>query len=431
LPGWSQENRLIKSGDKTAWEELDRIKDSFRAPKSGSSFIEIRQLEDSEAKRKSDLASAFLTNFPNSPYYDEVLTMYFHPTFRPYFIKDSFSDSHGALLQQLQLQLKNADSPDLKARHFAKLERLLVRDDQAFEHWLQFGQSLVANRLASNISPKHKLDLELRLLNRDTDLALSRYQALDKDPKEYSFWERFDAEYWKPYLVRVEGLLKRYPDSESIASFIKNFISFVVIYSPSLEESYWKHFLGLTSTDSTFSDQIAFVELHDLAVENIAALTALKTADPNSPLKMRFIDLHGNIIDLDSLKGKVVLIDFWSIRCLPCIQEMPYVVELYNKYRNQGLEVIGIVAEGDAACDAVLKITAKAKAPWPQSLDKGKLAKISYQSLFNVTSFPTLWLLNKEGKVVDKNARGARLEPLIRENLGLEQLKFDYTNPSF
>lgn len=52
--------------------------------------------------------------------------------------------------------------------------------------------------------------------------------------------------------------------------------------------------------------------------------------------------LNSKPLNLKSLRGKVVVIDFWAFECEPCIQAMPHVVDLYNKYNKDGLIVIGV-----------------------------------------------------------------------------------------
>jgi len=53
-------------------------------------------------------------------------------------------------------------------------------------------------------------------------------------------------------------------------------------------------------------------------------------------------DLDGNAIDTSKLGGEVLVIEFWSIYCSSCIQEMPHIVDLYNTYKDQGLTVLSI-----------------------------------------------------------------------------------------
>lgn len=102
----------------------------------------------------------------------------------------------------------------------------------------------------------------------------------------------------------------------------------------------------------------------------------------------------GGTIDLEKMKGKLVLIDFWATWCGPCLAEAPHMVEVNNKYGPKGLQVIGISLDQDAAEMAAV---AKEKGfTWPQHVDSTN--QVSGQ--FGVNGIPHVYLLGPEGTVL-------------------------------
>jgi len=95
----------------------------------------------------------------------------------------------------------------------------------------------------------------------------------------------------------------------------------------------------------------------------------------------------------EKLRGKVVLLDFWGVWCGPCVKKLPQVQELSRKYAERGLVVIGIHSEQDG--EKCGEFVEKEGITFPIAIDSGKTAE-----QFAVTSWPSVFLIDKEGKVV-------------------------------
>lgn len=125
-------------------------------------------------------------------------------------------------------------------------------------------------------------------------------------------------------------------------------------------------------------------------------------------------DPSGKSIALSSLKGKVVLIDFWASWCGPCRKEMPNVVAAYKKYKSKGFEIYGVSLDKDM--QAWVEAIKKDGSTWVHVSDL-KFWDCVAAKAYNVQSIPFTVLLDKEGKVVAKDLRGAALEEKLKELL--------------
>lgn len=133
------------------------------------------------------------------------------------------------------------------------------------------------------------------------------------------------------------------------------------------------------------------------------------------PLDMKFTALDGKEVDLSQMKGKVVLIDFWATWCGPCVREIPSVKKSYDELHKQGFEIIGISMDSDKK--KLEDFLAKNDMPWPQFFD-GKGWKTSLAVEHGISSIPAMWLVDKEGNLVDQNARSG-LEEKVKKYLAL------------
>lgn len=120
------------------------------------------------------------------------------------------------------------------------------------------------------------------------------------------------------------------------------------------------------------------------------------------PLDIRFTALDGREVDLAKLKGKVVLIEFWSTTCGPCIAEMPTVKAAYQKLHDQGFEVVAISLDDKES--ALRRFIKEKELAWPQHFD-GKGWENKFAVRYGIFSIPTTWLVDKRGNLRDTNAR--------------------------
>ena len=114
--------------------------------------------------------------------------------------------------------------------------------------------------------------------------------------------------------------------------------------------------------------------------------------------QLTLLSIKGDKITPDSLKGKVVMVNFWATSCSTCIAEMPRMVETYNKYHAQGLEYIGVAMSYDPP-NYVLNYAETRQLPFHVALDpQGKLA----QAFGEVKLTPTTYVIDKQGQILKR-----------------------------
>ena len=122
-------------------------------------------------------------------------------------------------------------------------------------------------------------------------------------------------------------------------------------------------------------------------------------------------DENGKMQSLESLRGKIVLIDFWASWCRPCRLEIPNFKKMYEAYHQYGFDIYSVSVDNDAS--AWKKALTQEQMPWTNVRDDQKV----YSNMFNVSSIPFTILIDKEGKVVAKGLRGQDLSNKILEEI--------------
>jgi peroxiredoxin len=148
----------------------------------------------------------------------------------------------------------------------------------------------------------------------------------------------------------------------------------------------------------------------DFKIETL--MRAPQIGDVAPTFSARTID--GGTLTLSSLRGKVVLIDFWATWCGMCRVEMPNMLATQRELAHDGLEIIGASVDTDVAL--VPRFVASRGLPWPQTALGGAAAN-PIARLFNVSSTPSTVLIDRQGKIAALNLIGEPLRKKIEELL--------------
>lgn len=138
------------------------------------------------------------------------------------------------------------------------------------------------------------------------------------------------------------------------------------------------------------------------------------------PFELKFTcAITGKEIDVQrDLKGKVVLVDFWATWCGPCVAKMPELKALYEKYRDKGFEIVGVsldVPEDRGGLKSLRDFVEKNGISWPQYYE-GKGFEKSFAESWGIDAIPTLFLLDRQGRLVSTDAI-VGLEELVKRYL--------------
>jgi len=127
---------------------------------------------------------------------------------------------------------------------------------------------------------------------------------------------------------------------------------------------------------------------------------------PGKELELKGTTLLGKPFDIHEYRGKVVLVDFWGTWCVACVQELPRVKALYDYYHDKGLEIVGVNVDDERG--PATKFTIDMGMDWVNLYEDPSASEglNTIASKFGVSAFPTMFLVDREGKVVTVQIKG-------------------------
>ena len=214
--------------------------------------------------------------------------------------------------------------------------------------------------------------------------------------------EAIKAEYQNlntQFIGGIKNFVKTHPKSA-----VSGFIIYTDLNNPAIPISDVEE--ALSYLDKSISGT-KFAKLATKRVEDVRGTTVGYKANNFSQTTP-----DGKVVSLSDFRGKYVLIDFWASWCRPCRMENPNVVSAYNRFKDKGFTVLGVSMDSN-------------KEPWVNAIKQDGLVWTQVSDLkgwgnevgkmYSVTGIPQNFLVDREGKIIAKDLRGAALDEKLAE----------------
>lgn len=167
----------------------------------------------------------------------------------------------------------------------------------------------------------------------------------------------------------------------------------------------------LADVKTRFADHPDF-EFLTMALADMEGMLAKPTV--GDVLEIDFTSTEGETIDLGKYEGRVVLVDFWASWCMPCVRTLPGLVDLYDAFKGEGFEILGISLDEDRdSFDAMIE---RMGMTWPQYFD-GKGWENDIASRYGIQAIPATFLIGPKGDIVKIDPTEDEIRAFLAETL--------------
>ena len=295
--------------------------------------------------------------------------------------------------------------------------RMGMDDPNVTNFWIEPGAmkiALVKGDLKNYMLEGSATDKEAKELEQQKEPIMKELQPLiqayyaEKDHEKAA--EMRDG--WEPYHERMGKI-----DEEFMATHPDSYVTAQILRYKTSSMSYGE-------AQAAYDRLGERVKKSRLAAEIRAEIRKLRMGSPGSPAaRFAKADIHGEMFDLNDLKGKYVIIDFWASWCVPFRKCNPHLKELYRKYKDQGLEVV-CVSDDDSN-----------EEKWRAAVEKDDIGMFRHvlrglkqvgnefdrsqdiSEKYGIHSLPTKILIDREGIIVGRYGGGGESHEKMDEKL--------------
>jgi len=191
------------------------------------------------------------------------------------------------------------------------------------------------------------------------------------------------------------GKVKAFVANENTALISKVTVANQFFRNPSFKQELLalKSDLNTSQSDSKVTEQ--FSNLVQQIISTIAVGEKAPEIDIPGP--------DGKNIPLSSLRGKIVLLDFWASWCRPCRKNNPHIVSLYKKYKNKGFDIYSVSL--DKSKGSWMSAIEKDGLIWPSHVSELKQWSSKAAAAYKVSGIPATFLIDREGNLATLNVR--------------------------
>jgi thiol-disulfide isomerase/thioredoxin len=232
-------------------------------------------------------------------------------------------------------------------------------------------------------------------------------------------------------------------EAESLRAHFNNmpsdnpFLNLYLVERLDINQNFEIYKAVLEQMTKTYSNSALTLALNAKVSMMVTAKSAGQIAEGVLAPDIRLPNPDGKEISLSSLKGKIVLLDFWASWCGPCRRENPSVVKLYQQYKDKGFTVYSVSLDGldnntlmrlQNNTTEIKNATDAQRKKWLDAIKTDNLIWENHVSdlrgwssvaaaMYGVNSIPRTFLLDKSGKIVGMNLRGDQLEQKVKSLL--------------